>query len=110
MHHRTLDFPLTPEAAQLTEDMPSLFMHELYNKLVTELFPNKITAHTRTKSSPLTRDYFLKQTNTTMASTLSYYNFILNKVYKSKNHNVARFTQSHFSGHALNSTIGTKLM
>ena len=44
IHCRISDFPLSPEAAQVAADMLSPFMHELYNKLMTEYYPNKITA------------------------------------------------------------------
>lgn len=42
IHHKTSDFPLAPETAQVTEDMLSDYMKDLYKKIMTQRSPEVV--------------------------------------------------------------------
>lgn len=94
IHKKTSDFPLAPEGGQVTEDMLSPYMQQLYQQLMTARYQKKLEPIKFKSSYKLLLTQYDKKNYCIHFKLLQYF---LNKGMKlTKIHNVVRFTQKRF--------------
>lgn len=93
IHHKTSDFPLAPETAQVTESMLSPYMKDLYEHIMTARHPNRHT-HTFKSSYKLLLSQNDKFNYCVHFKILKYY--LQQGMELTKIHNCVQFTQKPF--------------
>ena len=93
IHHKTADFPLAPETAQVTEDMLSEHMKNLYQRIMTQRNPTHST-HTFKSSYKLLLSQNDKKNYCVHFKLLKYY--LQQGMQLTKIHNCIQFTQKPF--------------